>query len=261
MRLSRRIPLVKQKVETGQLTLSNANLLSGFLGSVKDLSKKEESAIVSEISETSKRQCQDILNGHLKERGITPPKRKESIVDAGVSDVRMCVTISKKTLGKINELKALYGHKNIKLDQLMDLMADALLDQKKRERTPQRKIQDKKSSCDTKVRNMDNNHGNCDGKDNEKSHLLQIKTNRRPYISKSIRFEVFEKYKNKCALCDSKYYLEIDHIIPYATGGSSQVENLRILCRNCNQREGVKLFGVDKMTAPGRVKVEHRPAV
>ena len=35
-------------------------------------------------------------------------------------------------------------------------------------------------------------------------------------------------------------YLSIDHIVPRAKGGSSDRENLRVLCTQCNTRKGVK---------------------
>jgi hypothetical protein len=54
----------------------------------------------------------------------------------------------------------------------------------------------------------------------------------------------FHAAGDKCEKCGSKFALEVDHIRPRALGGGGEVENLRILCRNCNQREAVKIFGV-----------------
>ena len=34
-----------------------------------------------------------------------------------------------------------------------------------------------------------------------------------------------------------------DHIKPWALGGETSEENLRLLCRNCNQRESIERFG------------------
>ncbi len=35
--------------------------------------------------------------------------------------------------------------------------------------------------------------------------------------------------------CESKYFLEVDHIQPRWAGGQNEVQNLRILCRTHNQ--------------------------
>jgi hypothetical protein len=48
LRLSRKGPLVKDKIEEGTLPLTNANLLSGFFKEVKDLDFDKEKMIVSE---------------------------------------------------------------------------------------------------------------------------------------------------------------------------------------------------------------------
>ena len=41
--------------------------------------------------------------------------------------------------------------------------------------------------------------------------------------------------------------LQVDHIVPVAHGGGCEEDNLRILCGDCNLREGVKSFGLEKM--------------
>ncbi|MCC7405203.1 MAG: HNH endonuclease, partial [Bdellovibrionales bacterium] len=39
----------------------------------------------------------------------------------------------------------------------------------------------------------------------------------------------------------------IDHVRPQALGGSSAPQNLRVLCRSCNQRAAIKVFGQTRM--------------
>ena len=43
-----------------------------------------------------------------------------------------------------------------------------------------------------------------------------------------------------CSNCGTTHNLEIDHILPKAMGGTNEKNNLRILCRPCNQRAAVK---------------------
>ena len=73
--------------------------------------------------------------------------------------------------------------------------------------------------------------------------LVHLKTEARPadrtYIPAHIRKLVFIRDKYRCVKCGSKKNLEIHHIIPHARGGSNRLENLQLLCRDCNRRKGV----------------------
>ncbi len=44
----------------------------------------------------------------------------------------------------------------------------------------------------------------------------------------------------KCVKCGSIHKLNYDHRKPYALGGKTTVENIRLLCFNCNQRSRLK---------------------
>jgi 5-methylcytosine-specific restriction endonuclease McrA len=66
----------------------------------------------------------------------------------------------------------------------------------------------------------------------------------RPPILNSIRKDVYQRSSYACALCglegkgDSHEErikgFAIDHVVPHAAGGSSELENLQVLCRKCN---------------------------
>ena len=68
-----------------------------------------------------------------------------------------------------------------------------------------------------------------------------------PILEKSLRDEAFEKAKDEdgnyhCACCGvadkSRIYFQVDHIVPMNKGVKSVVENLQILCRQCNGTKG-----------------------
>lgn len=61
-------------------------------------------------------------------------------------------------------------------------------------------------------------------------------------FSGTIRRKVFERDKGRCVKCQSQVDLEIDHLYPKAAGGSDDIENLRLLCRRCNQRAAISFF-------------------
>jgi hypothetical protein len=57
------------------------------------------------------------------------------------------------------------------------------------------------------------------------------------HIPRDVRQRVFQKYGGRCAECGVSgpgAYLEYDHIIPVAKGGSNSDINVQILCRRCN---------------------------
>lgn len=59
------------------------------------------------------------------------------------------------------------------------------------------------------------------------------------YVTAQLKKTIYERDK-KCTLCGSNFKLEFDHITPYSLGGKTTESNLRLLCRNCNQRQRIK---------------------
>jgi DNA-binding TFAR19-related protein (PDSD5 family) len=65
------------------------------------------------------------------------------------------------------------------------------------------------------------------------------------YISVQLKAQVWERDQGKCQNCQSQYAIELDHIRPFALGGKTTLENLQLLCRNCNQRKGLFTLASD----------------
>jgi hypothetical protein len=63
------------------------------------------------------------------------------------------------------------------------------------------------------------------------------------YISAETKRLVWEKYRGRCALCGRMHFLQFDHIIPIAKGGSSDPSNVRLLCAACNRAEADRELG------------------
>ncbi|MBL7066188.1 MAG: HNH endonuclease [Anaerolineae bacterium] len=73
------------------------------------------------------------------------------------------------------------------------------------------------------------------------------------YIPDAIRKAVRRAAGNRCGYClaHQDYVLgrlEIEHIIPVATGGSDDESNLWLACRSCNQHKGVQTHAADPET-------------
>lgn len=60
-------------------------------------------------------------------------------------------------------------------------------------------------------------------------------------ISKTTRLLVMRRDNHQCQECGAEDDLTLDHIHPESKGGTNDIENLRVLCRMCNCRKGVKV--------------------
>lgn len=73
--------------------------------------------------------------------------------------------------------------------------------------------------------------------------MIEVKNVRS--ISKSLRFEVFQRDNHTCQYCGRKapeVELEIDHLIPVAKGGTDDFDNLITSCEDCNGGKSAKLI-------------------
>lgn len=67
------------------------------------------------------------------------------------------------------------------------------------------------------------------------------------YIPVPLKREIWKRDQSKCTNCGSKHALEIDHIHPYGMGGKNELNNLRLLCRPCNQHKAIREYGIQEI--------------
>ncbi len=65
----------------------------------------------------------------------------------------------------------------------------------------------------------------------------QDESRRSRHIPRDVRQRVWQKYSGQCSECSDTSYLEFDHIVPVAKGGSNSEGNVQLLCRNCNLKK------------------------
>ncbi len=85
-----------------------------------------------------------------------------------------------------------------------------------------------------------------------KKSFAKPNISKRPYISSRIKNEIYLRdhgqctYQNKEGIrCRAKTGLHLDHIRPFALGGETALENLRLRCAGHNLRSAMDVFGDD----------------
>lgn len=83
---------------------------------------------------------------------------------------------------------------------------------------------------------------------------LNVTARRRRHVAAEVKKEVFKRDRGQCTYvspegvrCTERNYLQVDHVQPYALGGRSEAENLRLLCAKHNRFSAGETFGHDYM--------------
>lgn len=66
---------------------------------------------------------------------------------------------------------------------------------------------------------------------------------KRKQLSKKVRFEVFKRDSFTCQYCGAvppSVILEVDHVIPVASDGDNEIDNLVTSCFDCNRGKGAR---------------------
>jgi hypothetical protein len=211
MRLVRDVPSLKEDLNSGRLHLTHLTLAKALFNQEErkfdSIEKKE--ALLDSFKGKSKRACEKIVASHSPD--VILVKEKERAVTGELTELKL--VLSDELLSKLKRLKDLSGKASY--TDLLEMLADQEI-----------KRREKESVCPAKV--------------NPKARVATPK----------LRREIFQRDKEQCTYqndegerCESKRYLQIDHIKPYALGGETKKENLRLLCFAHNQLEARKIFG------------------
>ncbi|WPU66866.1 HNH endonuclease [Peredibacter starrii] len=199
------MPEIEKKIEEGKLNLTNISLVNQF---IDDPIQKRE--VFKEVENLTKKECEQKLF-EITGKEITPDKNKR----ISKNKIQVAVVLSDETMELVDQLKNLLG-KEMEMDQLVQFMAKKAIESIEKTKFRQTKP---RQSLSPAVRR----HG--------------VKVGRA--IPASVKRTVYARDK-KCTNCGSTHNLNYDHIIPYSMGGPASVENIRLLCRECNQRGRIR---------------------
>jgi 5-methylcytosine-specific restriction endonuclease McrA len=174
---------------------------------------------------------------------------------------------STELLEKVNRLRELLSHKapSMSLAELVDEMAGAALEKW----DPERRIGRPEKGQPTPAPEMKADPRCESGTDLAdqsseavKDYPAQVPTSTLPkkvptrYIPSAIRQEVLRRDDYACTYrdpeagrkCGSRFRLELDHRTPWAVGGQSKAEDLRVRCQPHNQLAAIQFYGQAKMS-------------
>jgi hypothetical protein len=64
---------------------------------------------------------------------------------------------------------------------------------------------------------------------------------RREPLPRELKLAVWRRDRGRCRECGNGFDLQYDHVIPLALGGATSVDNLQLLCGDCNRAKGASL--------------------
>ncbi len=221
IKLIKVIPAAAAKIESGTLSLSNAATLQTFIcrqQKIQALSSAEKNALLAKLENKSTREVARLLAKMAK---LAPePIKPDKIKDLNDEMISFTFSAPRHLAEKLRRLRGLKGHAQLTMAELIEKLADLAL----KEWDPGRPLKRAASA---------------------NQHKGGSPQKRR--ITSSVRREVWRRDQGPCVNCKGQHALEIDHQMPVAMGGESTLENLRLLCRTCNQRAAIAKLGVRKM--------------
>ncbi len=274
MKLLKEIPEIEAKINQGEISLTHIGLAQTLFRQEKRFQQKEMSSnqklsVLEKIANKSVREAERITLSLSSTSGAAMKPDRMNAVSENLIELKFTASLDLQE--KIERLKGFLAHKhpNISLGELFERLCDLGLSEwtpgARRKNVPAASakvpsVSRIKSSPAALTETPTNTPAAptkpCSAAPAKPCSVLPTKPssaaprNRRvigaPSKARIIR-EAFQKSKNKCEHCSSHYALEVDHIIPLAKGGSSMAQNLRILCRSCNQRAAIREFGIQKM--------------
>lgn len=248
-RLMLRFPFIRSGIESGALNLTLLELALGCAHREK-LSDGELEALLEAISGMSTRRAMREI-ATLYPHSMELPRDKIRPISATHSQVTFAA--SEELLEKLEDIRGLlaHSHPGITLGGLIDVLATeyrrrhhpvekanrALVKRRTRAVRPpsaQRVASPTPAAPAAPVRAAPPPLRRSDrAPTQEQIHALTLRDGYRcSFVNPQSR-----------SRCTSTHGLEVDHVIPYADGGQTELENLRYLCRGHHQRVTFLRFG------------------
>ncbi len=244
MRLCRSLPAVEEKLERGELNLTLLSMAQSFFHIEKIDNNETKAEILRAVEGHSTRDAQKIL---MSQSQSPERHRRESAKLISTRSSLVTVVLPDNVMQQINEVRSLlsHAHPHMKISDVLSLSVGEFL----------KNLQKKKfSNAENAISSRSNSARAPNALPAPKVGAAPNKTHAR-YIPMNLRRAVWTRDGGRCTYvepaskrrCCSKHLLELDHIVPFASGGWHSLENLRLRCRLHNQLSAIQMFGVKKM--------------
>lgn len=206
-RLLREIPSLKEKLGSGRIQLSQmARLQSAAEAQDKPVSLARKREILRTLEGKTLEETKRVLAETLPIAG-----KNQAQVVFTKDHVQLTLCLSSEQFEKLQKVRALLSHSvpSGSFEEVLEKL------------------------CEDKIK-----------KKTELKHAPKdAQSKGRTHINVNLRKAIFAKYNYECQYrdpetghrCRSKHFLELEHILPLALGGSNAPENLTVLCRAHNQ--------------------------
>jgi hypothetical protein len=241
MRLLRDLPEIEEKIESGALTLSNLNL-------AQTLFKREKQegnpvTIDAKMKVLFNLENKSAREGRAYVAEINPGLKSTRKFDFNLIE-------DEELRAKLLKVKGLFAavDPSMSLEDVLRRLCDQ--EMAKRSKEPAKSVRQKnvRQSMNSGVSSdVDQVAVLVERTDDAVIPALARVNDTKVHLKAETRRQVWRRDQGKCINCGSNYALEIDHILPKALGGPWTEENLRLLCRSCNQKAAIKHFGQSKM--------------
>ena len=239
-RTARRFPLIYYLLADAKVSLSSVERVAPHLN------ESNSERILNSIIHKSVREVEVLLAAEFPK-----PEPKDRVNPLSEDKYLVQLTVGKEFIENLEEAKALLCREFPKgrASEILGKALKLLLEESEMQRDG------KSSSYDKVSKSKEADDGAADA--GASADAVNPQTVEKPlqeytsrYIPRGIRREVWKRDKGCCQfkspngeLCGERKFLEFDHVLPWALGGSSHsVDNVRILCRVHNEWTARKYF-------------------
>ncbi|MEZ0392571.1 MAG: HNH endonuclease [Pseudobdellovibrionaceae bacterium] len=224
MRARRETPQIGPALLDGTLSLAVVAKAQGFLSSEEKNSRvkptpEDRKELFSQLHNKTIQECEKILIEKTPQSVNT--KERVRAINGDMTEIK--IFIGNEHLEKLNLIRSIISHKisNASYTEAIQWMADETL---------------------TRLDPFSAKQGR------RQTNKKMATPGQRTYLPKNLKQMVWKKSRGQCCYknpnsgkrCESKFWLEIDHIVPLAQGGTHEIENLQLLCRAHNQWKGAR---------------------
>lgn len=285
--------LVEKKIAGGELSLSHLNQVQRHFRSEASKAgtarrqistQSEKVALLDQISNTSARECEQIL------AALNPVMVKvaEKIRSLDGENLSVVFTISKILMKKIERVQNARAHqlKSKTISELLELLVDEEVNRDEKKKgvssipraapLPTSKVRNV-TVCELNITQIDRVSGRareralmkksvvtpsaCSKAEKAGSESSEIKNsdaentcaqNWSRYIKRADYRALYKEADHQCQYtdkktgkrCGSRYRLQVEHCHPFSLGGSSDLGNLQLLCSTHNALRAQKVFNL-----------------